>query len=110
MAGTVAIVVVVVLAVVVGLGLLIFRLQRRAQDAVPRVADAHTARRDRVVAVEADGSAVTESEDVPDRPQRDPAGFDKVLSEELDALHRPGQSEPEDPDAESSADGRDPVR
>ncbi len=45
MAGTVVIVTVLVLALVVGLGLLIFRLQRRAQDVVPRVADGDGAKR-----------------------------------------------------------------
>lgn len=95
MAGTIVIVAVLVVAVVAALGILIFRLQRRAQDAVPRVADGEAARRDRVVAVEADGSVVTESEEPDDPAQRDPAGFEKVLSEELDELHRRGTGEPE---------------
>lgn len=93
MAGTTVIVTVLVLAVVIGLGLLVFRLQRRAQDAVPRVAEGEAARRDRVVAVEADGSPVTESQDLTDPPERDPAGFEQVLAEELGARHRLGPGE-----------------
>lgn len=91
MTGTVVIVTVLVLALVVGLGLLIFRLQRRAQDVVPRVADGDAAKRERIVAVEADGSAVTEADDLPDEPRRDTEGFERVLAEESDALHRRGE-------------------
>lgn len=93
MTGTIAIVTVLVLVAVIGFGLLIFRLQRKAQDGVPRVADDASARRDRVVAVETDGSAVTEAQDLADRPPRDQAGFEKVLSEELDTLHPHGQGD-----------------
>ena len=63
---------VIVLAVVIGLGVLIFKLQRRAQAAVPRVADGDQARGDRVVAVDADGRAVTEAEDAPAGPRPRP--------------------------------------
>jgi hypothetical protein len=86
---TIVVVVVVVLAAVAGLGLLIFRLQRRSQTVVPRVADEQAAKQDRVVAVDAAGRPVTESEDVPAGPARDPDAFEHVLSESLDDLHRP---------------------
>ena len=76
----------VVLAVVVGLGVLIFRLQRRAQTVVPHVTDREAAHGDRVVAVDESGRAVTESEDVPAGPGRDAAGFERVLSESLEEL------------------------
>lgn len=77
----------VVLAVVIGLGALIFLLQRRAQTVVPHVADREAARGDRVVAVDESGRDVTESEDVPAGPGRDAAGFERVLSERLEELH-----------------------
>jgi len=89
MAGTFAIVTVFVLAVVLGLGLLIFRLQRRAQEQVPRVAD-DAVRGERVVAVEADGSAVTAAEDAPQSPRPASGAFEQVLAEELEARHRHG--------------------
>lgn len=90
MTGTVVIVIVLVLALVAGLGLLIFRLLRRAQDVVPRVADGDAATRERIVAVEADGSTVSEADDLPIEAQRDTEGFERVLAEESDALHRRG--------------------
>jgi hypothetical protein len=77
----------VVLAVVVGLGVLIVRLQRRAQTVVPDVADREAARGDRVVAVDESGRDITESEDAPAGPGRDAAGFERVLSESLEELH-----------------------
>ena len=83
---TVVIVTVVVLAAVIGLGVLIFRLQRRAQDEVPRVADGGP-RDDRVVAVGDDGSAVTEADDAPAGPRPGDADFERVLGEELEARH-----------------------
>ena len=89
----VAIVTVVVLAVVVGLGLLIFRLQRKAQDEVPRVAGGGT-HGDRVVAVADDGTAVTEADDAPAGPRAGDDAFERVLGEELDARHKaePGET------------------
>lgn len=85
---TLAIVVltVVVLAAVVGFGLLIFRLQRRAQDVVPRAAAA-AGPTDRVVAVDDAGRPVTEAQDLPSSPAADEAGFERALSEELRARH-----------------------
>ena len=88
----VAIVTVVVLAVVVGLGLLIFRLQRKAQDEVPRVADGGT-RGNRVVAVADDGTAVTEADDAPAGPRAGDDAFEHVLGEDLGARHGAGPGE-----------------
>jgi hypothetical protein len=93
MTGATIIVAVLVVAVVAGLGLLIFRLQRRAQDVVPRAAEAQAARRDRIVAVDTDGSGVAESRDAADGPARDPAAFERVLAEELETRHRPEADE-----------------
>ena len=41
----------------------------------------------RVVAVDDQGQPVTESQDTPPEPQRDAAGFERVLDESLDDLH-----------------------
>jgi hypothetical protein len=85
---------IVVLAVVIGLGLLIFKLMRRSQTVVPAEADRSSARKDRVVAVDGRGRDVTESEDAPSGPERDQSAFDKVLDESLEELHPEGGAEP----------------
>lgn len=89
--GTLNVLVVVVLGAVAGLGLLIFRLQRRAQTVVPDVAERQARHGDRAVAVDAQGRDVRESQDVAPEPARDEAAFDRVLEERLHELH------PEDP-------------
>jgi hypothetical protein len=72
---TVVVLIVVALALVIGLGwLIVFSLMKRGQDR-PR------GRRGRP------GQPVTESQDTPPEPQRDAAGFEKVLDESLDDLH-----------------------
>ena len=86
MGATVAIVIVVVLVLVIGLGLLIFRLQKRAQEEVPRAVDGE-ARGDRIVALDAEGRAVTEADDAPAGPRPETAAFERVLGEELDVVH-----------------------
>jgi hypothetical protein len=93
---------VVVLAAVVGLGLLIFRLQRRAQDVVPRAAD-EAGGPDRVVAVDDAGRPVTESEDLPAGPAGDAAGFERALAEEFRARHPEGTGADEGPDGGTDA-------
>jgi len=86
--GTVVVLVVVALALVVGLGyLIVFRLMRGSQTVVPDVADERAAKADRVVAMDDQGRPVMESQDAPPEPQRDAAGFERVLDESLDALH-----------------------
>ena len=85
--GTLIVVVVVVLAAVAALGLLVVRLQRRAQTVVPDVADRQASHDDRVVAVDPQGRDVRESQDVTPEPARDEAAFDRVLEESLHELH-----------------------
>jgi hypothetical protein len=87
------ILVIVALVLVIGLGyLIVFRLMKGSQTVVPDVADERAAGTDRVVAVDDQGQAVTESQDAPPEPQHDTAGFERVLGESLDDLH-PGREE-----------------
>ena len=44
-----------------------------------------------MIAVDDHGQPVTESQDTPPEPQRDAAGFEKVLDESLDDLHPEGE-------------------
>ena len=90
---TIVVLVIVALVLVIGLGyLIVFRLMKGSQTVVPDVADERAATTDRVVAVDDQGRAVTESQDGPPEPQRDAAGFEKVLGESLADLH-PGREE-----------------
>jgi hypothetical protein len=83
-----AILVVVTLVLVVGLGyLIVFRLMKGSQTVMPDVSDGRAANTDRVVAVDDQGQPVTESRDVALPSRRDEAGFEKVLGESLDDLH-----------------------
>ena len=86
----------VVLALVGGLGLLIFKLMRKSQSVVPAAADRNAARSDRVVGVDGQGHEVTEAEDAPPGPERDQTAFDKVLNESLEELHPEGGAGPPD--------------
>jgi beta-lactam-binding protein with PASTA domain len=85
---TIVVLVIVALVIVIGLGyLIVFRLMKGSQTVVPEVADERAAKADRVVAVDDQGRLVTESQDMPEGPRRDEAGFEKVLVESLDDLH-----------------------
>lgn len=84
---TVVVLIVVALALVIGLGVLIFSLMRRSQDVVPDTADRQAAETDRVVAVDDQGSPVLESSDAPSGATRDASAFESILDEELDELH-----------------------
>ena len=84
----IAVIIVITLALVLGLGALIFSLIRRSQEAIPRIADEEAARTDRVVAIDDDGRPITESEAGAETAPRDDAGFEAVLKEELDGLER----------------------
>ena len=85
--------VIVVLALVTGLGyFIVFSLMKRSRTVVPDISDDRTERADRVVAVDEEGRPITESQYGPSEPRRDAAGFEKVLDESLDDLH-PGRDE-----------------
>ena len=87
---------IVVLALVIGLGLFIFKLMRKSQSVVPAEADRNAARSDRVVAVDGQGHEVTEAEDASPGPERDQTAFDRVLNESLEELHPEGDAGPSD--------------
>ena len=80
-----SIVIVIAVLLVLGLGLLIFALQRRTSKVVPRVVDREGVDRDRVVAVDDEGRPVMASHE-PEQPARDVAGFETILDEELEDL------------------------
>jgi hypothetical protein len=85
---TIVVLVIVALVIVIGLGyLIVFRLMKGGQTVIPEVADERAAKADRVVAVDDQGRPVTESQDMPEEPRPDEAGFEKVLVESLDDLH-----------------------
>ena len=80
------IVTIVTLVLVLGLGLLIFKLIRRTKDVVPDVVDGPAAQRDRVVAVDDGGVPVMESQEGDAEGPHDDAGFEGVLNDQLDDL------------------------
>ena len=85
------VVLIIAALVIVGGGgyLIVFRLMKGSQTAIPDAADERDSKKDRVVAVDDRGDPVTEAEDQPSEPPRDVSDFEKVLGESLDDL-RPG--------------------
>lgn len=91
---TVAIIAIIAVLLVLGVGLLILTLMRKSQQAVPRVADDRAASRDNVVAVDEQGRAVTESQEPPAQT-RDAGAFEDLLRDEIQDQ---GRDEPVAPD------------
>ena len=83
---TFAITGIVLIVVVLGVGLVAFKLIRRSPDVVPDVVDGKLAQRDRVVAVDDEGRPIMESEAGVDVEQRDTGAFEQVLKDELKDL------------------------
>jgi hypothetical protein len=83
----IAVLVIIALALVIGLGILIFSLMKRSQAVVPEATDRRAAENDQVVALDDQGGAVMESQDGPPEGPRDATGFENVLGEELKDLH-----------------------
>lgn len=81
---TTAIVAVAVL-LVLGVGLLVFMLMRKSQQAVPYVTDEDRAGRDNVVGMDECGGEIRESQEPPAAP-RDQAAFESLLQDEIDEL------------------------
>jgi hypothetical protein len=83
---TVAIIIIVAVLVVLGLGLLIFSLMRRTPKSVPKLVDREGVERKHAVAVDDEGRPVmaTDAEDASE--PRDDAAFEDVLDEELKDL------------------------
>jgi len=82
---------VIALALVIGLGVLIFSLMKRSQSIVPDTADRQAAEHDQVVAVDGQGRPVMESQDGPPEAPRDAGAFESVLGAELKDLHPDGE-------------------
>jgi len=84
---TLGVIIIVAILLVLGVGLLIFRLMRDTQTVVPRVADENAADRDRVVGVDQQGREITASEEPP-TAARDDSGFEALLQDEIHDLGR----------------------
>jgi hypothetical protein len=71
---TVAIIAIIAVLLVLGVGLLIFTLMRRSQTAVPYVTDEDVASRDNVVGLDEQGREIMASQEAPEAA-RDATGF-----------------------------------
>jgi flagellar basal body-associated protein FliL len=78
---TVAIIAVIAVLLVLGVGLLIFRMMKSAQTAVPDAVDPRQTG-ERVVGVDEHGHQITEAQE-PQAPGRDAAGFETLLQDEI---------------------------
>ncbi len=79
---TVAIIAIIAVLLVLGVGLLILTLMRRSQTVVPRVADDDVASRDNLVGVDEQGHEVVESQEPPPEA-RDTGAFEDLLKDEI---------------------------
>ena len=80
----IVIIAVVAVVLVLVVGLLIFRLMKRAQTAVPEAADAR-AGRPQVVGTDAQGRPIMDG-DEPQAAPRDETSFESLLQDEIDDL------------------------
>ena len=87
---TLAIIIIVAVLLVLGVGYLIYGLMRRSQTVVPQVTDEDAASRDLVVGVDEQGREITASQEAPE-PPRDGAAFESLLQDEI---HDLGREEP----------------
>jgi hypothetical protein len=79
---TLAVIIIVAVLLVLGVGYLIFRLMRRSQTVVPQVTDEDAASRDQVVGVDEQGRRIMASQETPEAP-RDGAAFETLLQDEI---------------------------
>jgi hypothetical protein len=82
---SVAIIAIIAVLLVLGIGYLIFVLMRRSQTVVPQVTDNDAASRDHVVEVDDQGREIMASQEAPPAP-RDTAGFESLLQDEIHDL------------------------
>lgn len=82
---TLAIIIVVAVLLVLGVGYLIYVLMRKSQTVVPQVTDEDAASRDKVVGVDEQGREIAASQDAPSAP-RDDAAFESLLQDEIHDL------------------------
>jgi hypothetical protein len=84
---TLAVIIIVAVLLVLGVGYLIFVLMRKSQTVVPQVTDEDAASRDHVVGVDDQGREIMASQEAPE-PARDTAGFESLLQDEIHDLGR----------------------
>jgi hypothetical protein len=85
---TLGVTIVVAVLLVLGVGLLVFRLMRRSQTVVPRITDEDAAARDNVVGVDAQGREITEAQEPAPSAPRGDAAFESLLQDEIHDLGR----------------------
>ncbi len=91
---SVAIIAVVAVLLVLGVGYLIFVLMRKSQTVVPQVTDEDAASRDLVVGVDEQGREIMASQEAP-ASARDTGAFEDLLKDEI---HDQGRETPVAPD------------
>jgi len=84
---SVAIIAVIAVLLVLGVGYLIFVLMRKSQTVVPQVTDEDAASRDHVVEIDDQGREIMASQEAPE-PARDTTGFENLLKDEIHGLGR----------------------
>lgn len=82
---SVAIIAIIAVLLVLGVGYLIFVLMRKSQTIVPQVADEDAASRDEVVGVDEQGREIAASQEAPSVP-RDDVAFESLLQDEIHDL------------------------
>ena len=82
---SVAIIAVIAVLLVLGVGYLLYTLMRTSQTVVPQVADEDAASRDHVVEIDDQGHEIMASQETPE-PARDAAGFENLLKDEIHDL------------------------
>ena len=87
---SVAIIAVIAVLLVLGVGYLIFVLMRKSQTVVPQVTDEDAASRDHVVEIDDQGHEIMSSQEAPEQA-RDGAAFEDLLKDEI---HDRGREQP----------------
>ena len=84
---SVAIIAIIAVLLVLGVGYLVFVLMRKSQTVVPQVTDVDAARHPQVVGTDEHGRAITDA-DEPEAAARDTGAFEHVLKDEIHDLGR----------------------
>jgi len=92
---SVAVIAIIAVLLVLGVGYLIFVLMRKSQTVVPQVTDEDAASRDHVVEIDDQGREIMASQEAP-KPARDAAGFENLLKDEIHDLGREQPTAEED--------------
>jgi cytochrome c-type biogenesis protein CcmH/NrfG len=84
---TLAVIIIVAVLLVLGVGYLIYVLMRKSQTVVPQVTDEDAASRDHVVEIDDQGREIMASQEEPEAT-RDTARFEDLLKDEIHDLGR----------------------